>query len=1786
MGSDTDLRGDRIAAFAATHGIDIKLLQTAVRIEGLAHPSLAILEDGNVPEGSLAARQLRQSVTCLNHLYSSLEQTRIQQLASLAEAFHIKYDRDPTRARGNMHPLGGDLGLSFYYPAFVPRLAEHEGLVILRALLLRVVSHGKLAPTVDKAAKRIRDVLTRERVSRFDKQTSPELAAQWHVELSPVDLTNLVAPYFEGDIGVAGTFAGQALYPSKAASKPEPPPAKPPKPEPPKPRTTPPPSIHPPQPIHPGGYSGIRHYTPPPSSLDVPPADEIPPEDLEGFQHLVVLEFFQDEDEPLESDPADSPAITAFEFERLTKHHMEGALLPDTDRVLTTIESAQIWQLLSESLASRIDSPYLSTVASVCASLMLITGRRREECIHALRSFLLDDIDPVPGALEIDVETWTTTIQELPPLRDLPIEWFRPTSSKLQLSLPDEISRSLHLLREKPTDAGEQIGQTAAWDECWAELRASLRAWCPRYTETRSMNTLAVQTFVTTGHLREAQWLSGSSLQHTNAAGHYYATPAHRLQSSYHDALATLGIDTTRLAGKNDHLIGASRAAIEWQRASNAIQSLASRTEECVRLTHASFPTVLDGVGALGAYLALLFGACTAHRFTGAIANISRRDFLYVPATRASWSYVLVADKSIDVQLDARLCVLPALVTEQVEAYLRQLERLERFLQKPKHANATLLRKVRRALNGDGPLWFSIEETDSAGHTLDLKRHFLAAAWPEWAPPLPLLRHLFASNAGQFGVSGADIAMQMGHSIGDTPFDLCDPESPATFAARVADNLQQYIEALGFRSIGSPKRYDPPDPLAPRRVKKLVVDHHRLNAARRHRRGLKLPEPTDSETEKAVHLVTAFIKSLPADTSSGWLLENRAIQEFLEQTREESLGTQRATRRELAVAIQARHDFKGASRKRRPFIPQLNTPNTTYDTFARLHFDCARWALALERQALSLLDRSLPDTESEGFGLSANDVDAVTAAATLLLAIYGAGTTTDRILSLLDPDCALHAFEGIDVGLLAEVSLDPANQKSVDKECQLLSGDVVALVKWVRNNQNKRVTKEQIEKALHAQPELEPFLPPRTDGSLANTLAMLGLARQCYVPGTRSAWERGELKSVGPSLGRLAPLFSATLEQEYTAVAPAPVGGREKPKRTAADTEYRRLRTLVYNLAENRDGRNARSSIADINAEFQAHYGTSSLIALLSDFVIYLLDERGLKASSSYDYLTAIGKRLLAAVGPGDIHEIDVDDLELALRGIAIEQRSGDDRTGIGAVGPASAHFSSLLRRNGVELDLARAFDGLEFNGPRRPGYMATQREIDFAASQLATVTDRALTELAVDTMADTATIAEAGGLIQMATGLRLAEASGLLRRDVDLRQHLAINVHPTKRRGLKTRFSRRAVTAPMTDEHRSRLEELLKRLGDRAMNRSNLLLAPDTGTDIAAMKRIISSGFREAARRLIGDSGARGHIARHNVATSAVLATHSKEQVSPFRDLEPLAHQAVSVQRLLKLRGLPVRLQFRYLSRQLGHATPRTTLEWYAHALPLLHAQVPPWEGLPRSVEATLIQLQAGVIDDWRRNQGGVTAHCETPHLSRWNPSWLGAQLHARVEPADTPSTAPEREEPPLTDLSASLVAWVSLFVREGVAEYAAANWLGLRHETYDLIAATISERDIGFRIGYLSGRRKRYRSHDRIPRAHDLNGFFKSVDGLLSSGVVEIESLRRWLLQQLPGKRDRLHFGPDSSQLMDLVQSHKRVQFHSADCGKQTYRLQPADRKIILLVIGVITWHRRSGARVRQQI
>lgn len=1410
---------------------------------------------------------------------------------------------------------------------------------------------------------------------------------------------------------------------------------------------------------------------------------------------------------------------------------------------------------------------------------MLVSSRDRIECLHAIFACLRNASNGDKNLLRVSPTHWIGHIQDLPALRLLPVDWFRATTDEIRLPLPNPLTEILIRLQHELTDnLLRTAGESDEWSQTWGALRDRIRGICPRFTETRAINTMPVAVYLQTGHLRDAQWMAGSSLAHSTAPGHYYAATATRLHSIYRDALSSMGIPIHERSEHSSLLTGAPRAAINWSFAQCAVYSLVERVRDDVRLHKAPLEQTIAGITALGAYTAAMYAMCTAHRCTAAIGQVTRRSILvFAGETRrgtgdAAYGLTVVADKSSNVHLDARVCALPSTFVAQVDAYLRQLERLERRLSKAKtHDYPELMAAVRNALSGHGPLWFHFEHDAAVNENVAaLNRPTLSSFWSEWHIPLPLVRHLFASNATEFAIAGHDIALQMGHAIDGNAFDASDPDSPAEFTARVAQPLDAYLAALGFEAIGAVRRHDPPKPCAALRAADIWALHREVQKARGERNRAALPIPTQEEKDTASGLVetlttTAGSADIVSD-SDEWSIAPDNIQALLENAAKRSIGTQIALREQIATAVEHRpENINRRIGKRIPAVPQLRGRENAYSEICITHLYASHWAHTAESIALEALDQCV----------DANDKNGLIASAAILLSLYGAGCTTARLLALMDPDTPLHGFERLASGVIAGIPLNRAKGRRCARESQMVSGSVFPIVAGLRRHLSKPPTESQLSKALRKQSQINALFAGQRD-PLNLLLAVAGLARQIHAPGTRAAWETGRLASVGPSIERLAPLLGARIDRPVSSpaqlpTAPPPLVAERKPR--VAHRNYRRLTRLLHDITQASDTKKRALELEALHAEFERTYGASGLLTLLAGFATHLWRRRKLAASTAYDYLTTIGARLVREFDATDVHELDTDALEQCLREIALNARTGSKRQSSSAVPVAILGFVDLLTDNGLEIDAGQIFDGLNVTVERNPGYLASQEEMNAIRHGLASATEAAIADAHNETTPDETNIAECAALIQMPSGLRLREAAGLMKADLSLdADQVAVTVRPIKRRGLKSRASKRTVVVPVADDHHTRLSETLTRLEDRRSQATDLLLATDGGTRVGALARTMASAFRVSATPVITGRQARSHIARHNLATAAQIAVHSDQVVSHLTESDgfSLATLNTTRRRFLSLQRLPARVRLRYASRQLGHGSVTTTMTWYGHALSLMHCGPTYLRGIDRRLEATLIGRPLRDIDTWRMRHGGVMVNDRATQLWRFDPAWVGTTIHPVAETIDFSKVSlASKDFANIAPPTCRLLALIALHEREGYARMVAANRIRMRFDRHEYLLASLSRYDDAFNLRYLTGRRLRYRNHLRVPRAHHLLPFFKAIDAAITSSAIAPAELRNWVLEQLPKSQTTLVFDQSTYLLYEQLAKRKRVSAVIESREQYTLTLEKADRKLILLVI-----------------
>src|SRR5699024_6220574 len=117
-----------------------------------------------------------------------------------------------------------------------------------------------------------------------------------------------------------------------------------------------------------------------------------------------------------------------FEYAQATRQHLEGVLLPDTDRCLTAGETGRVWSILERTLAASVDTDSFLSYLSACGiAVMLVTARDRSESMRALLQYLRGGAFAGDGLLRLSAGYWSGTCgHDLPELGDLPESWFYP----------------------------------------------------------------------------------------------------------------------------------------------------------------------------------------------------------------------------------------------------------------------------------------------------------------------------------------------------------------------------------------------------------------------------------------------------------------------------------------------------------------------------------------------------------------------------------------------------------------------------------------------------------------------------------------------------------------------------------------------------------------------------------------------------------------------------------------------------------------------------------------------------------------------------------------------------------------------------------------------------------------------------------------------------------------------------------------------------------------------------------------------------------------------------------------------------------------------------------------------------------------------------------------------------------------------------------------------------------------------------------------------------------------
>lgn len=307
----------------------------------------------------------------------------------------------------------------------------------------------------------------------------------------------------------------------------------------------------------------------------------------------------------------------------------------------------------------------------------------------------------------------------------------------------------------------------------------------------RLRNTLASAVYTGCGDDGLAQIAAGHSLGHTNAKLHYYSNVQGRMHRQFAWALAGWlprhWSWVVRCLPCDETVFGLPRSRLPDAQVSAAIECLAARADELPPPRAGSADLCLHH-NQLTAYVVAFFAACTAHRLTQHLQEITRRNLILRWASHA-YGVATFLDKLTVCALSSRAAALSPMVVVQIEVYLAHLSRLVGRLERQGRRHRHAIQALKAAISGDGPLFVDLEHDDQfRGYTTvrPFTTSDLSRLWPEWNYPGYVLRHRHASFGWRFGLNRDDVTRQMGHAVEGVAFDSGDPDSAIRCVERLA----------------------------------------------------------------------------------------------------------------------------------------------------------------------------------------------------------------------------------------------------------------------------------------------------------------------------------------------------------------------------------------------------------------------------------------------------------------------------------------------------------------------------------------------------------------------------------------------------------------------------------------------------------------------------------------------------------------------------------------------------------------------------------------------------------------------------------------------------------------------------------------------------------------------------------------------------------------------------------------------------------------------------------------
>lgn len=1297
---------------------------------------------------------------------------------------------------------------------------------------------------------------------------------------------------------------------------------------------------------------------------EAPPVEEFADAPLLAFASTPADVAVDEGDDPTDPVPAPSIAKAASgrrDARRRYDLYLSGSLQPEVQRSLTPPEYRQVMGYSAHRCEERVEVAPIDAAPSLMLLLSGLTSRHHVTVQHAIADWL-EGGSSESGAFRIDGQGFWSQMP-IAPEPDRKSERVVPPT--IFLPWPARVRALLAHVAAAPdrwvTLLGEDL--TEAVHEASHDIRRRIDT---RFSLLRLRSSLAPAIYVGTGDEALAQIVTGDALHHSSAPLHYYSQKIGRVRRAFAWALADwLPSDwkwVVPSAQDDDVVFGMPRARLPDAEIRNAISELADRADQPPP-PRADSEALCEVHQRFTAYVTALFAACTTHRFTEHLRQLTRRHLL-LRWSGATHGLAIFVDKYTVNALSCRGAAMSALLVEQMEVYLAHLDRLRRRLEKHPHRNRLAVEALKAAVEGRGPLFVSLEHDPKIrGNTR--ARPFEAAdlrhRWPEWRWPAYVLRHRFAAfHWRHAGISRDDVMRQMGHASEGVAFDESDPDSVLRFVTRLANPLDGALQTEGWRLVRSwmPQRVAIP-PLARDRCGDIAAEqgallsvhakHQREATARAMGKFQVVARSGDLESHRATIIEAA--RELARKGLEAWLSHPDQAQISASKTMTvedvsrlvDAVAASVPDRRYWTPALnvlrnrlQRMRTDAGWSLEIPPAIFAIDVAEPVVTPpCARAFIHCSDILRRCEEMIVRVgLDK--PPDRLRWLGITAVEI-----------AIRSGVTQRDRWISILanaararrhplSPDTLLIPTHD-DGPISDETSVDDDGESPEQPSPQYITVQglaAVCLQRWASIS-GQRST-EELRVDLVAAFNLVIAEGTQGDEILDEVLTAAELARRLTMPGVRAAWEAGRLAGRTLSTDRQMDAWQGVIrrqiESDETADDVPDVAQRiDHGSPTAEFLEAARLciRFREHERGQPRSAERVSQELVLLAAERPGLPPTALWVQR------YLL--RRLAAIRTSKQRTTLYQEYTTFLTPfllelGDLELADLDSIEQTeLFERVLNDRVSDERRALQVI----LCIVREMNRDGVEGPDRQVLEAAVGKVSKvATAYLVSPAEHRWICGQLTHWLDEARQGSTQSPV--TAFELDAARIVwelQYWIGLRPSENTHLRHAElIDVDGEWILQIRRSRRRGLKNSASVRPLRLRnfLPSDVFERFQNFVdvQRASFVGHDKTFGLFVPPWGQNRVARTRGITDALSAAMSLILPPGEGRPYAGRHVRATYGVQSALPEEHRSAAWMIQG-APECPGY-----LAGLPPRFVLRFWSRALGHATVRSSLEYYTHSL------------------------------------------------------------------------------------------------------------------------------------------------------------------------------------------------------------------------------------------------------------